>query len=119
MNKQCKQCKILIKGRSDKCFCSSKCKNEFNNDLKKRTRLVTEEIDGYLHRNRIILNQLMNHPTKQVVDRLILVREGFKFDYFTGIHINKENKMYRFVYDYGWMDFSDQKVLIIAKHKVK
>ncbi|MEY4934370.1 MAG: hypothetical protein RIS64_729 [Bacteroidota bacterium] len=115
MSQLCKQCKILIKGRSDKCFCSPKCKNAFNNEQKKRTRLVTEEIDGYLHRNRIILNQVMGNAVKQMVDRLVLVREDFKFDYFTSIYINKENKMYRFVYDYGWMDFSDQKVLIIKK----
>jgi hypothetical protein len=117
MSQHCKQCKILLKGRSDKCFCSPKCKNEFNNQLKKKTRLVTAEIDGYLHRNRIILNEVMGKTTKQVVDRLVLVRAGFKFDYLTGIHTNKENKMYRFVYDYGWMDFSDQKVLIILKTK--
>jgi len=30
-------------------------------------------------------------------------------------YFNKENKMYRIVYDYAWMDFSDQKVLVVRK----
>jgi len=46
---------------------------------------------------------------------MILTRAGFKWDYMTGIYWNKENKMYRIVYDFAWMDFSDQKVLVVRK----
>ena len=119
MSQQCQQCKIALKGRSDKKFCSTHCKNEFNNALKKATRTVTEEIDGYLHRNRTILHELMQNSKKNIVDKLTLTRAGFRFDYMTGIYTNKENKMYRYVYDYGWMDFSDQKILVVTTLKSK
>jgi hypothetical protein len=118
MSQSCQQCQTPIKGRSDKKFCSTTCKNTFNNAQKIATLEITAEIDGYLHQNRTILSQLMGASKKEIFDRLVLVRAGFHFDYMTNIYINKENKMYRFVYDYGWMDFSDQKVLIIAKLKV-
>jgi hypothetical protein len=117
MSPQCQQCQSMIKGRSDKKFCSTSCKNKFNNAQKKATCSVTEEIDGYLHRNRTILHNLMQDSKKEIFDKLVLVRSGFQFDYMTGIYTNKENKMYRYVYDYGWMDFSDQKVLVVAKMK--
>jgi hypothetical protein len=73
------------------------------------------EIDGYLHRNREILALLTGDADKVDVDRLLLNRTGFKYEYHTGTYLNKEGKMYRIVYDYAWMEFSDQKVLIIRK----
>lgn len=115
MSQSCQQCKIALKGRSDKKFCSTTCKNAFYNAQKKDTLDVTTEIDGYLHRNRTILKQIMGSSKKEIFDRLILVRAGFRFDYMTHFYINKEHKMYRLIYDYGWMEFSDQKVLIIKK----
>ena len=117
MKKVCEFCGNIMMGRTDKRFCSTECKNAFNNTLRKNTKSVTHEIDSYLHRNREILQLLMGNAMKDTIDRLVLVRAGFRFDYLTGIYFNKENKMYRIVYDYAWMDFSDQKVLIIRKTK--
>ncbi|MCO5277943.1 MAG: hypothetical protein M9911_08150 [Saprospiraceae bacterium] len=57
----------------------------------------------------------MGKSKKEVFDRLVVTRTGFKFEYITGIYINKEGKMYHLVYDFAWMDFSDQKVLIVRK----
>jgi hypothetical protein len=119
MSSTCFQCQTIIKGRSDKKFCSATCKNAFYNAQKKDTLEVTVEIDGYLHRNRTILKQIMGTSKKEILDRLVLVRAGFHFDYMTHFYINKENKMYHFVYDYGWMAFSDQKVLIIKKIEIR
>ena len=114
--KPCLECGEPILGRSDKKFCSTACKNAFYNAKKKETLDIAVEIDGYLHRNRTILKQIMGASKKEIFDRLVLVRAGFQFDYMTNIYINKENKMSRMVYDYGWMDFSDQKVLIVKKN---
>ncbi|MEN9610146.1 MAG: hypothetical protein RLZZ628_960 [Bacteroidota bacterium] len=117
MSQSCQQCQTPIKGRSDKKFCSTTCKNAFNNAQKIATLEVTAEIDGYLHQNRTILNQLMGDSKKSTLDRLVLERAGFRFGYMTGIYRNKENKIYHIVYDYAWMDFSDQKILIVSKAK--
>jgi predicted nucleic acid-binding Zn ribbon protein len=115
MKKLCTACERPFIGRSDKRFCSVECKNAYNNERRKNTRNVVKEIDYYLHRNREILQTLMGNAIKETIDRLILVRTGFRFDYMTGIYFNKEQKMYRLVYDYAWMDFSDQKILIVRK----
>jgi hypothetical protein len=50
-----------------------------------------------------------------MLDRPALTRAGFRWEFMTGIYFNKEGKMYRLVYDYAWMDFSDQQVLIVHK----
>jgi hypothetical protein len=117
MKKICIACETSFIGRSDKRFCSTTCKNHYYNELRKKTKDVTKEIDGYLHRNREILATLMGDERKETFDRLVLVRTGFKFDYITGLYFNAENKMYHLVYDYAWMEFSDQKIMIIQKKR--
>ncbi len=117
MKKNCEHCKEIFVGRSDKRFCTTKCKNDFNNAIRKETKRVTDEIDGYLHRNREILALIMGSSKKETFDKLILVRAGFKFDFFTGIYLNKEGKTYFIIYDYAWMPFSDQSILIVRKTK--
>lgn len=113
----CEQCNKILTGRTDKRFCSTNCKNQLNNTLRKNTKSITQEVDSYLHRNREILALLIGNTTKTVIDRILLVRAGFRFDYMTGIYFNREHKMYRIVYDHAWMDFSDMKVLIVKKAK--
>ena len=119
MKKNCLQCEAPFQGREDKRFCSTKCKNGHFNAQRKLTKAVTKEIDGYLHRNHEILATLMGESNKETMDRLVVARTGFKFDYMTGIYLNNQNKMYHYVYNYAWMEFSDQKILIVRKVKDK
>jgi hypothetical protein len=115
MKKTCTACNTAFTGRSDKRFCSTSCKNQYFNDLRKKTIDVTKEIDGYLHRNHQILETLMGDSKKETLDRLVVTRTGFKYNFMTGIYINKVGKTYHLVYDFAWMEFSDQKILIIRK----
>jgi hypothetical protein len=115
MKNNCATCQKEIIGRSDKRFCSVQCKNEHHAQMRRNTRDAVAEIDGYLHRNREILATLMGDATKVELDRLVLNRTGFRPEYHTSTYLNKEGKTYRIIYDYAWMDFSDQKILIIRK----
>ena len=54
---------------------------------------------------------------KMMAGRLELTKMGFHFDYITGIYTNKEGKMYHNVYDFAWMEFSTQEILIVRKKK--
>lgn len=106
-----------MSGRADKRFCSVTCKNTYNNNARKRTRSEVQEIINYLLRNREILATFMGENAKETFDRLLLARAGFRWEYHTGTYLNKEGKTYRLVFDYAWMEFSDQKVLVIKKKK--
>ena len=119
MKKACAACGNPIQGRSDKRFCSVACKNAYNNNARKRTRTEVQEIIDYLLRNREILATLMGENTKETFDRLLLTRAGFRWEYFTGIYLNKEQKTYHLVFDFAWMGFSDQKVLVVSKKSQK
>lgn len=115
MKLNCQQCTASFKGRSDKKFCSIACKNAWHTQHRIATRNAVAEIDGYLHRNREILATLTGNASTIELDRLVLTRTGFKYEFHTGTYLSKEGKMYRIVYDYAWMDFSDQKILIVRK----
>ncbi len=110
----CRLCKSPYSGRADKIFCSLKCKNEYHVRLRRATALVVRETDKILHRNRSILLEIMGkNKTQKKVNRLALEKKKFRFHYFTGTYQNSRGKLYHYVYDFSWMIFSDQEILII------
>jgi hypothetical protein len=115
MKKTCLQCGRDMRGRSDKKFCSLNCKNLHHIETRQQIKNVVAETDAYLHRNRTILFTLMGSSNKEIFDKLVLDRTGFRWEFHTGTYLNKEGKMYRIVYDFAWLDFSDQKILIVKK----
>ena len=104
-----------MQGRADKKFCSIKCKNEHHNKAKASNRIITKQIDDILHKNRLILVDLMGERKKKKVDRLLLEAMRFNFNYITGIYRNSQGKLYHYVYDFAWMEFSNQEIMIVRK----
>ncbi|MCB0593468.1 MAG: hypothetical protein H6557_03795 [Lewinellaceae bacterium] len=118
MNRQCEHCSAPLAGRSDKRFCSVKCKNDFNTSRRRETRLETREVDRILHRNREIFQTIMGEKrNKMTIARLELIQMGFNFDYLTGVYTNKQGKRYHNVYDFAWMAFSTQEILIVRRKR--
>jgi len=117
----CQHCEKKITGRSDKKFCSINCKNNFHKNLRAFNKNVLTKIDGILHRNYAILVETTRHKkiSKIKVPRLNLEKAGFKFNYFTGTYENSQDKIYHYVYDFAWMEFSSQEILIIHKTQKK
>jgi hypothetical protein len=57
----------------------------------------------------------MGDSRKEVFDRMILTKSKFRFEFHTGHYLNKQGKTYWLIYDYAWMEFSDQKILVVRK----
>ncbi|EDM44813.1 hypothetical protein SCB49_14615 [unidentified eubacterium SCB49] len=116
MKTKCKICSKIVKGRSDKKFCSSRCKNYYHVNLRKVTTKATAAIDEMLHRNRSILLECLGKSTFQKkIKRTVLEKKNFKFQYHTHSLKNKQGKRYYWVYDFGWMPFSDDYVLVVQQ----
>lgn len=114
----CKMCKISIVGRSDKKFCSIECKNNYHFRLRKNTETIAKKIDVILHRNRSILLELLGKDTyHKKLKRLTLAKKKFNFKYMTHYNVNKQGKIYHHVYDFAWMEFSDDQILIVRRKK--
>ncbi len=114
--RKCKICSTKIVGRKDKLFCSIRCKNYYHVNLRRVTKIATLKIDRILHRNRSILLEIMGKNTIQKkVNRILLEQKKFRFKYHTHSHINSKGKTYHWVYDFAWMSFSDDTILITRK----
>ena len=114
-NRICKVCEVPLRGRRDKVYCSTSCKNAYHIDLRKETVLAVAEIDKILHRNYAILTEVLGKNVKAKVSRRILDKKKFNAKYFTSIYVNSQNKTYFIVYDCGWMEFTDGEILIIRR----
>ena len=113
MIRKCRLCKSTFTGRSDKKFCSVKCKTSYNHRLRSTNKPVTSHIDTILHRNRTILLEVLGKRKAQIkVPISVLEKKKFNFTYITKYYINSKGKMYHYVYDFSWMTFSDSEVLI-------
>jgi len=112
-NRTCKQCGKPLLGRADKQFCSIRCKNSYHIELRKNTDKAVVNINKILHRNRSILHELMRERKSQIkINRRILDNKKFNYKYHTHFHVNSKGKTYYYVYDYAWMSFSDDEILI-------
>jgi len=113
---KCKICKKQFVGRTNKLFCSTKCKNYYHRNLKRVTDIEVQDINTILHRNRSILLEVLGKRKIQIkVKRMVLVKKKFHFKYITHFHINKQGKTYNHLYDFAWMEFSDDEILIIRR----
>jgi len=114
--KQCLNCNNIIKGRPDKKFCSKECSSQYHQA--KRKQEMPEEVvitNRILLKNRRILLSLLEKEKKPKlkVSKLLLSQLGFNFQYITGIYSNRQGKLYHYVYDFAWMEFSNQEILIV------
>ncbi len=113
---KCKVCNIEITGRSDKKFCSVECKNYYHVNLRRVTDVAVRSINKILHRNRSILLEILGKRKTQIkVNRLVLDKKKFNFKYHTHIIRNSRGKLFFYVYDLAWMEFSDNEVLIVKR----
>jgi len=118
--RKCPICKNPVLGRSDKKFCSVKCKTFYHQRLRQVTRSAAERIDKILHRNRSILLEIMGkRNVKLKVHRLVLEQKKFNFYHITHYSVNSSGKTYHYVYDFAWMSFSDDEVMIVRKSIAK
>ena len=119
MIKKCKICNKKIVGRGDKIFCSITCKNKYHIKLRQVNTKFTNKIDIILHRNRsILLEVLGKNSSKKKLPRIILDNKKFNFNYLTSFHINSQGKTVHHVYDFSWLVFSDDEVLIQRKKTI-
>ena len=117
--KNCEECGKGFRGRTDKVYCSIKCKNRRH--YRKREKLVdvTNDIDQILHRNYHILKKVLgDHKQKLKIPELRLSKEKFNYNYMTNFRTNTAGKVYHYVYDLAWMAFSDNEILIVKQKKM-
>jgi endogenous inhibitor of DNA gyrase (YacG/DUF329 family) len=113
---KCKICKKEVERRADKKFCSVTCKNYYHIHLRHASKQAAIRINEYLKRNHGILLELLDKNKTQIkVCRNVLEDKKFRYKYHTHTHLNSQGKTFHYIYDLGWMSFSDDEILIIRQ----
>lgn len=96
--RNCVVCEKIIHGRSDKVFCSLKCKNHYHLTFKKEKKSAAFQIDSILTKNYQIIAGLMPPGTIQLkIAKLVLDKTGFNSDYFTHLDQSGKKCIYQFI----------------------
>ena len=112
--KFCSNCGIEIFGRAGKMFCSDYCRNTWNNRQNKDATNLVRNINNRLRKNYRILSEL-NVVENAKVERKLLNKKGFDFDFFTSVLDAKTGNRYYFVYDQGFSQLTDDVFLLCRK----
>lgn len=77
------------------------------------------QMNKILKHNYVIIHSLFGNSKnlKVVTNHLTLAQAGFQFDYCTKVYQNNQGKWYRYIYEYRWMQFSDQSITIYRAKK--
>ena len=80
---------------------------------------ITRRIDQYLHRNRTVFLEIFKKRQRKkcFISKHTLYKMGFKFEYYTSSYLNRQGKRYFYIYDFAWMHFNTQEVMIIKRRK--
>ncbi|MBS1918274.1 MAG: hypothetical protein JST87_18555 [Bacteroidetes bacterium] len=104
----------IKKGRSDKKFCDSACKDEYYNSRKSDEHQDIKKVDLTIKKNRRILKKLLGNQSEIIVKKDSLLEQGFKFDYHTHHVISKlKGNEFIFCYDYGYHKTPDGQFKIV------
>ncbi|NND63169.1 MAG: hypothetical protein HKN48_08225 [Flavobacteriaceae bacterium] len=114
MERTCPECGDKIIGRADKKFCSDACRNSYNNALNKDSKNIIRTTNNRLRKNHRILEAL-NTKDKTKVTKSTLVKNGFLFEYHTGIYTTKSGSTYFYVYDQGYLPLDNDFYLLVKR----
>ncbi len=115
MDRHCPECNEVIRGRSDKKFCSDSCRNSHNNKLSRHVNNLVRNVNRLLSKNYRILAQL-NPNGKSKTTREALAVKGFDFNHHTSIYETKKGGRYYFCYDQGYILLEDNHVALVKKY---
>ncbi|MEX2410091.1 MAG: hypothetical protein WD607_01755 [Candidatus Paceibacterota bacterium] len=115
----CLNCKAPLEGRSDKKFCSLRCKNKYSNANRNKKDLIYKKVDDQLHKNHKVLERFYKLSNGiEFIDQRPLLMEGFNTSYFVGIQKSKTTGDTIYViYNYGFIINNSHKILIIKDYE--
>jgi len=116
--RKCLDCGEVLKGRSDKKFCSDQCRNNYNNTLNRETNHLLRNIHAVLRKNRRILAELFEGGKRKLHKDALLVSE-FNLSFFTHMVESEDGKkLTRYCYEYGIIESDDDYVELVKNVKL-
>ncbi|NJB37979.1 MULTISPECIES: hypothetical protein [Flavobacteriaceae] len=102
MDRMCPVCHTTVKGRTDKIYCSVKCKSIHQYEKRQQTETFYLRVEKQLRTNRKVLRSY-NKAGKAIVRAEELHKQGFNPKFFTHYWKNTKGDVYLFVFEYGFL----------------
>ena len=100
--KKCPVCDIVIVGRTDKKFCSTKCKSIQEYEKRQERDAFYLKVDRQLKINRKLLKKY-NVSGYTTIRQSVLLAQNFNPKFFTHYWKNQSGDIYLFVYEFGFL----------------
>ena len=114
MKNGCLECGEELFGRIDKKFCSSQCRSSYYNKQNSSENSQVRNVNNILKKNRRILEDFSS-DNKLKAQRERLLEKGFNFTYYTNTYTTKDNRVYYYCYDFGYLEFEEGWYAIVKK----
>lgn len=98
----CPICDSIVKGRTDKIYCSAKCKSLDQYEKRQKDEQFFLKVERQLKINRKILKR-HNKSGFTTLRAAELVKEGFDPNFFTHYWKTAKGEVYLFVHEYGFL----------------
>lgn len=102
MTRTCPVCGTVVKGRSDKVYCSIECRTVKQYERRLDNEQFYLSVDRQLKINRKILKR-HNQAGYTTIRCEALLNEGFNPNFFTHYWKNSKGQVYLFCYDHGFL----------------
>lgn len=115
----CPICNSVLKGRTDKKFCSIKCKSIHQYENRQKTEAFFLQVEKQLRINRKLLKKY-NRSGYTTIRSSELKAEGFNPKFFTHYWKNQKGDVYLFVFEYGFLTRKEngkEKYLLVTWQK--
>lgn len=111
--RRCLDCGAILKGRSDKKFCSDQCRNNYNNTINREANNLVRNVHSVLRKNRKILCELYEGGKKKVHRDALLVSE-FNKNFFTHtIETDGDSVITKYCYEYGYRELNSEYIVLV------
>lgn len=114
-SRNCPECGQIIRGRTDKKFCSNDCRSFHHNKIRGSYNQHVRAINCVLQRNRRILMECNEGAPNMKIPLYLLQSKGFDFSYFTHCMPDRRGRDIVYIYDYGYQKISGNSVKICIK----
>ena len=116
----CLECNKLLpkNARADKKFCDDECKDDYFNALKNVESKEISTIQRTLKTNRRILKDLLGKNPEVIIEKAILLKLGYNFDYHTHHFISKiQRNEFIFSFNYGYREMGNNQYKVVKSFK--
>jgi len=101
VEKKCLDCGDILRGRTDKKFCSDQCRNNYNNRLNRDSNNFVRNVHGLLRKNRRILSDLYSEGRVRV-HKDALIALGYNFSFYTHVIETSQGHKFHYCFEYGY-----------------